>query len=111
MFLLMGLSWLLAAVGAFVEDMSMIVGIVTRLLFWFTPIIWNIDRVPEKYYIYLKLNPLLYIVEGYRKSFLYRQPFWDELGYSLYFWGLSSLLLLVGVLVFRRLRPHFEAVL
>lgn len=110
-FLMSGLCWLLSALGVFVEDVKMIVSIVLRLLFWLTPIFWNIKRVPEQYHWCLKLNPLFYVVDGYRKSLLYHQPFWLDWGYSLYFWSLSFVLLLLGVAVFRRLRPHFEAML
>jgi lipopolysaccharide transport system permease protein/teichoic acid transport system permease protein len=67
--------------------------------------------IPERYQSLIKINPLVYVVQGYRGSFLYRVPFWEHSLYALYFWGLSSIIFVIGVVVFYRLRPHFADVL
>lgn len=59
----------------------------------------------------LKINPLYYIVQGYRESYLGGAWFWEHWQYSLYFWGVTIVLLLIGSTVFRRLKPHFSDVL
>jgi len=82
-----------------------------KMLFWMTPIFWNIDMLPVRFRFFLKLNPLFYIVQGYRESFIYKVPFWTHPYYALYFWGLSLIIFILGVLVFKRLRPHFADVL
>lgn len=56
----------------------------------------------------LKINPLYYIVQGYRESYLGGAWFWEHWQYSLYFWGVTIVLLLIGSTVFRRLKPHFQ---
>jgi ABC-type polysaccharide/polyol phosphate export permease len=67
--------------------------------------------MPDAYRPLLKLNPLYYIVEGYRGSLLYQVPFWHD-GYAmLYYWTLSLALLVVGCVVFRKLKPEFGDVL
>ena len=38
--------------------------------FWFTPIGWRLTAVPEWARIVFKLNPLYYIVVGYRDAFV-----------------------------------------
>ena len=111
LFFILGTSWLLSALGVFVKDIAPIVGILLRFAFWLTPIFWNIDMIPGRFQIFLKINPLFYIVQGYRESLIYKIPFWEHPLYALYFWGLSSLILIVGVIVFRRLRPHFADVI
>jgi ABC-type polysaccharide/polyol phosphate export permease len=58
----------------------------------------------------LKFNPIYYIVQGYRQSFLYGQPFWMSWRYTLYFWTLTFICFIVGITVFRKLRPHFADV-
>lgn len=110
-FLILGMSWLLSSIGVFVRDISHVVGIFLRFGFWLTPIFWNIDMIPKRLQIYLKINPLFYIVQGYRESFIYGVPFWKHPINGIYFWGLSSLLFVAGVIVFKRLRPHFADVL
>ena len=37
--------------------------------------------------------------------------FWERPTLTLYFWAVTTLLLLAGLKVFKRLRPHFSDVL
>ena len=53
------------------------------------------------------LNPVHYIVQGYRDSFLYAVPVTDRIAETLLFWAIAGALLVLGVFVFRRLRPQF----
>ena len=108
---ILGLGWLLSAFGAFIRDMAQIVGIFLRFAFWVTPIFWNITMLPEKYRVYLNINPLVYIVQGYRESMIYNVPFWHHPYSTTYFWAVTFLLLLLGSLVFKKLMPHFADVL
>ena len=111
LFLILGISWFTSALGVFVKDITHIISILLRFAFWLTPIFWNIDIVPDKFRFVMKLNPLFYVIQGYRDSFLYKIPLWAHLSYTLYFWGISFVMFIVGVLVFRRLRPHFADVI
>jgi len=110
-FLLLGLGWITSSTSIFVQDVSNIVTIVTQFGFWFTPIIWNISKIPPKYQWIVKLNPMCYIVNGYRDSLIYGLPFWSKPFETMYFWCFTFLVLLVGVTVFRRLKPHFGEVI
>lgn len=109
--LALGLGWLVAAVNVFHRDLGQILNILLQAWFWLTPIIWSLDMVPEKYRAILKINPLSYIAEGYKSSFLFRQPFWEDFGYGLYFWAFISVVLCIGAVVFIRLKPEFADVL
>lgn len=110
-FLILGFSWLLSALGVFVKDIGNVVSIILRFGFWLTPIFWPISMIPDKYLIFLKLNPVFYLVQGYRESFIYGVWFWEHPLYTLYFWIFSFVIFVLGVFVFRRLRPHFADVL
>jgi lipopolysaccharide transport system permease protein/teichoic acid transport system permease protein len=110
-FLLLGLGWITSSTSIFVEDVSNVVTILVQFGFWFTPIIWNIARVPGKYRWIVKLNPMCYIVNGYRDSLIYKVPFWSKPNETLYFWLFTFAVLLIGVVVFRRLKPHFGEVI
>jgi len=109
--LLLGVCWFTSSVLPFFKDIYIIISIVMRILFFMTPIFWDIARVPKEFIPYLKLNPLFYLVEGFRMSVLYHKPFWDDLSGTLYFWGFTLFFLLLGVFVFKRLRPQFADVL
>lgn len=109
--LLLGLGWITSSTSIFVNDVSNIVRISIQFGFWVTPIFWNISRVPAKFQWALKLNPMYYIVSGYRESLIYQVPFWSKPYEGLYFWVVTGTLMLIGSLVFKRLRPHFAELL
>ncbi len=107
----LGLSWLLAAFQVFYRDVAQILGALLPLWFWLTPIVWFADMLPPKYLFLLRLNPLTYIVDGYKDSFIYHSPFWAHPLQGIYFWAVSVILLFVGAFLFRRLKPLFAEVL
>jgi len=108
--LLLSLSWLAASISLFFPDISIIISILLRLLFYITPVFWSETMFTPKTIFILKFNPIYYIVQGYRQSFLYGQPFWLSWRYTLYFWTLTFICFIVGITVFRKLRPHFADV-
>ena len=107
----LGLGWLLSALQVFARDISHIVGVLLQLGFWATPIFWDLKIMPDNLQIFFKLNPMFYIVQGYRESFIYFEPFWHHPLQTLYFWVVALLMLAIGSLVFKRLRPQFSDVL
>lgn len=109
--LLTGLSWLTSSVIIFLRDVGQLVGMALQFLFWATPIFWSVSLLPEKYQPLIKLNPIVYIVEGYRDSLINRVWFWEHWLQGIYFWLITFALFVVGAIVFRRLRPHFADVL
>jgi len=109
--LLLGLSWLTSALTVFIRDLGHILSIALQLLFWVTPILWPVNILPNKYKLLLDANPLCYIVQGYRDSFISHQWFWEKPAEGAYFWIVTFLIFFVGAISFSRLRPHFADVL
>ncbi len=109
--LLLGLGWITSSTSIFVEDVANVVNILVQFGFWFTPIIWNLSRIPKKYQWIAKLNPACYIITGFRDSLVYGTPWWAKPRETLYFWGVTVVILLAGVVIFRRLKPHFGEVI
>lgn len=107
----LGLSWITSSVLLFFRDLQQIIQIVIRIGFWLTPIFWDIERVPRDYRWIAKLNPVFYLVQGYRDSLINKTWFWERPQYTLYFWVLTLLILALGTIIFRRLKPHFADVL
>lgn len=106
-----GLGWLFASLNVFVRDVTQLVGLILQVGFWATPIFWDIRMMPESIQFALKLNPMYYIVQGYRDSFIYFLPFWKHPYHTLYFWVFAVALFFLGTFVFRRLQPQFADVL
>ena len=109
--LLLGLGWLTSSMNIFVPDIAKIVTIFIQFGFWLTPIFWSIEKIPTEYQWIIKLNPVVYLIEGYRDSLIYHIPFWEKPYQTLYFWGVTLMILWIGITVFKKLRPHFAEVI
>jgi len=110
--LLTGLGWITSSLSVFLKDTGQIVGIIIQFGFWATPVIWDPSSVSAKYSRLIKLNPMYYIVDGYRESFLYRKAIWESSPYLIfYFWIVALTIFFFGYFLFRKLRPHFADVL
>lgn len=109
-----GIVYLTSAVMVFFRDLYQIVNILLQVLVWATPIMWNIDAmtsISPKIIFLLKLNPMYYIVLGYRDAMIHNVWFWERPQMSIYFWCFTVLMFIFGTTVFRRLRVHFADVL
>lgn len=111
MALLLGVGLFLSSIAVFVPDVNRFIPVLVQIGFWATPIFWKLDRFPEFWQKVLVLNPAFYIVNGYRDSFLYGIGFWERPFLTLYFWGIVFFFFLLGMITFRRLRPHFAEIL
>lgn len=109
--LVLGVSWITSSLVVFLRDIGQIVAMILQFGFWLTPIVWPLKMIPERFQIFLKLNPMYYIVEGYRNTFIYHSWFWQSPRQFTYFWAVSLTFFVIGALLFKKLRPHFADVL
>ena len=109
--LLLGIGWITSSTSIFVKDITKVVALVVQFGFWLTPLFWNIQMIPQVYQWLAKLNPVYYIVTGYRDSIIAHVPFWQRVDEAIYFWVVTLSLLLLGILLFRKLKPHFAEVI
>lgn len=109
--LVLGLSWGTSAISVFVPDVRHVVAIGLQFLFYLSPVFWSIDNIPDKWSFLPKLNPMFYIINGYRDTFIYHKPFWYHMNETIYFWVFSITCLAAGAMIFKRLRPHFADVI
>lgn len=109
--LIFSLSWIMSSLNVFFKDITYIIGIVTQIGFWATPIVWNRSLVPDRYHLIVDLNPLVYIIEGYRNALVYHDISLIGFGPTLYFWAFTGTTFVGGWLLFKRLRPYFADVI
>lgn len=109
--LLSALGWLLSSVAAFLQDVTNVIGIIIQIGFWATPIFWDPSPMNVLVQRILKLNPMFYVCQGYRESFIYEVGFWQHPIYTLYFWVLTLTILVTGILAYKKLSPQFDDVL
>lgn len=111
LFLLTGISWLTSSLSIFLKDIGQVIAVLLQFGFWLTPIFWSLDLLPRQYHLIIKLNPVFYIIQGYRDSFINNVWFWEHPSYTIYFWSVALVMFVSGGLVFKRLKPHFADVL
>lgn len=107
----LGLGWALSAFHVFSRDVGQALSTVLNILFWLTPILWPAKNIGGWVKIALQLNPLYFIVEGYRSALLTAHWPFFQWPLDLYFWGLTICLLVMGATVFRRFEADFADVL
>lgn len=108
----LALSYLTSALVVFIRDLQQVISIALQIGMWATPIMWNIKMLPtDNMKTLFKLNPLVYIVNGYRSAIFEEEWFWEHFYSSTYFWIFTISMFCIGTLVFRRLRSHFADVL
>lgn len=107
----LAISYMFSSAVVFIKDLGQVIGIVLQFGVWLTPIMWNINMIPENLRWVIKLNPVYYIVEGYRDSLLDKVWFWQKPIFTLYFWIIALILFIMGKFIFKRLKPHFADVL
>ena len=107
----LGLSYATCSVVVFFRDLQQIIGICLQVGIWATPILWNINAMSDTIKPFLKLNPLAYIVEGYRLSIYGDSWFFEHFYSSAYFWIVTALIFVLSSLIFKRLKPQFADVM
>jgi lipopolysaccharide transport system permease protein len=102
--LALGLGLALGVLNVFMRDVGQIVPVVLQFVFWFTPIVYMVDIIPNQYREWLILNPLLPIITGYQNALLYnRTPDWAGLSIVAL---LAANLLVFALVLFRRASPE-----
>lgn len=112
--LILGISYMTSAIVIFFRDLSQMINIALQIGIWMTPIMWIAEeKLANYHWIHqiLKLNPIYYVVTGYRDVFIYKNWFWERPLWTLYFWIFVIASLVIGSRVFRKLRVHFADVL
>ena len=107
----LGISYTTCSIVLFFRDLTQIIGIVLQVGMWATPILWKLSMVPEQYQILFKLNPVFYIVNGYRSALLEKTWFWEDFYSTMFFWITTAVIFGIGTLIFKRIKVHFADVL
>lgn len=109
--LVLALSYTTCAIVVFFRDLAQIINIALQIGMWATPILWNIDTLSPRWVVILKLNPLVYIVNGYRSAVYEKEWFFQDFFSTMYFWIITVVLFGIGAAIFKRLKVHFADVM
>lgn len=108
-FTTLGISWLLASLGVYLRDVSQIIGVITTMLMFLSPIFYSVSALPLPYRVFIQLNPLTLTIEQARDLMIWgRIPAWE-------WWGAYMLASMVvawlGFAWFQKTRKGFADVL
>ncbi len=102
---LLGIVLILSSVTVFLRDLEHIIGVIIQVLFYGTPIVYNLSTLEPAYAALINLNPLTPIIQAYRDILYYQvTPNFSSLGIIFAF---SLLLVVVGYMIFNRLQKKF----
>jgi lipopolysaccharide transport system permease protein len=103
-----GIAMIVSMVNAVFRDMEHIVNICISMLFWMTPIIYPLQAVPEKYKVYMAINPVTYLIQSWREIFLNNNINWNYIAIS----AITAMVVVsIGTIIFRKLDRNLDEVL
>jgi lipopolysaccharide transport system permease protein len=105
--LVMGAGMLLAALNVRYRDVKYTIPFLTQLGLFITPIIYPVTFLPHRFQVWLALNPMSGVIQGFRACLFGGSIDWEALACS---WAVTVLLLLIGGLHFRRTERVFADV-
>ena len=112
MALLVGNAFFVGVLSVFLKDSIQLVNIVLQIGFWLTPVFWSDDSMSENVLKVLRLNPMHYVLMGYRHTLVDNVAFWNEPASDiLYFWGMVILVGFIGLGTYKKLKNHFSDLL
>ncbi len=100
------LSFFIAIFHVFFRDLKEVVGIIVQIWFWFTPIVYVVDIVPEYVRDYLVYNPAYLFIRAYQDIFIFgRLPNFIYLAILIF---LSLAILLLSYYLFKKLEKDIR---
>jgi len=104
---LYGIALIFSSLNLFLRDIERVSQIIAQFAFFFTPIVYTVDLIPERYRVFLPLNPAAPLMVSWRDLILEGRVDWlyilISFGYALVFVG-------VGYWIFQKLSYRFAEV-
>ena len=95
-----GMTFLLASISPFLPDLQIVVTNLLTFLFFMSGVFFDLSAVPEQYVPWLKLNPMMVLIDSYRQILLYATtPDWFALLVVLF---ISCVFFAIGLNIFKR---------
>lgn len=105
----LGAAWLIASLGVFLRDITQGISLFMMAWMFLTPIIYPESIVPERYRLFINLNPLTPLIRNYRRVLIEgAAPDWTGLAY---FTAFALVSFIFGYWWFARTRKNFADVI
>ncbi|AMG47932.1 ABC transporter permease [Achromobacter ruhlandii] len=105
----LGISWFLAGLGVYIRDTVQAVSLFTIVLTFVSPIFYPLSAIPERMQVYVKLNPMTFVVEETRKVLIFGKTM-DWISWGAYS-AVGAVVFIFGMVWFQKVRKGFADVL
>ncbi len=103
-----GFSLLVASMNIFFRDIQYIIGLIMTLLFYLTPVFYDMSFVPKRYKNFVLINPFTPLITNWREMFMHNCINFTDYALSIFY---SIIVLLVGFIVYKKLQSRFAEVI
>lgn len=103
-----GMSLLIASLNLFLRDLDRLTILFMAFLFFLTPIAYTSSMIPERYQVYMYLNPFTPLILNWQQLFLTGTL---SAGGVLAAGMMAALMAIVGYLIYSKLAPKFAEVI
>lgn len=100
-----GITLIVSSLTVYFRDLLHLLGVFMQLLFYATPIVYSMDAVPAAFQWILRLNPMSYLIDGYRAIF-YNKTMPNFEGLLIAF-IMGVVLCVAGYFIFKKLEKRF----
>jgi ABC-type polysaccharide/polyol phosphate export permease len=101
----LGMAFFFATANVFFRDVSHIIQIILSAWFYFSPIVYSLDFISTRHRWVFKLNPMIYVLNGFRLSIYYGQLPSAQSAMASLLCGVAALT--IGFGIFRRYQDTF----
>lgn len=99
-------------IGAISKDFVNLVKSFITAIFWLSGILWNADKIAIPWLKkFLMVNPVTFLVNGFRNCFINKIWFWEQPKRLLYFGIITLILLIAALWSYKKLRKDIADVL
>lgn len=103
--IVLAISFIISSITVYFRDLQHLIGVALQLLFYATPIVYSVDTIPANFKWILNLNPMTYIINGYRAIF-YEQQTPDLIPIFILI-VIGIICCVIGYLIFNKLQKGF----
>ena len=100
------LGFIIGIFVVFIRDLREIVRIILQFWFWFTPVVYVFDILPDFIKRLMIYNPAFSFIHAYHSIFIYKQI--PNLEYILFLFLLSFVILLCASIIFKKLEKDIR---
>ena len=103
--IILAISFIVSSITVYFRDLQHFIGVALQLLFYATPIVYSAESIPANLAWILKMNPMTYIIDGYRAIF-YNQTMPDIIALGIII-AIALGACAIGYAIFSKLQKGF----